>query len=53
MWQSYNYTKFDQQVGESAEPECKNVLQEVTQLVEEKLASDAKVLKATFDATEV
>ncbi|KAF5768383.1 putative peptidase S28, alpha/Beta hydrolase [Helianthus annuus] len=34
----YNLTEFDQQ--------------EVTQLVEEKLASNPKALKATFDATE-
>ncbi|KAJ0464100.1 putative dipeptidyl-peptidase II [Helianthus annuus] len=49
----YNFTEFDQQVGESAGPECKAVLQEVTQLVEEKLASNPKALKATFDATEL
>ncbi|KAJ0659383.1 putative lysosomal Pro-Xaa carboxypeptidase [Helianthus annuus] len=35
----YNLTEFDQQ--------------EVTQLVEEKLASNPKALKATFDATEL
>ncbi|KAD7479193.1 hypothetical protein E3N88_02329 [Mikania micrantha] len=49
----YNFTEFDQQVGESAGPECKAVLQEVTQLVEEKLASNAKVLKTTFGASEL
>ncbi|XP_076916489.1 putative serine protease EDA2 [Bidens hawaiensis] len=49
----YNFTEFDQQVGESAGPECKAVLQEVTKLVEEKLASNAKTLKATFGATKL
>ncbi|KAI7736616.1 hypothetical protein M8C21_025701 [Ambrosia artemisiifolia] len=49
----YNFTEFDQQVGESAGPECKAVLQEITQLVEEKLASNPMALKATFGATEL
>ncbi|XP_071705549.1 probable serine protease EDA2 [Rutidosis leptorrhynchoides] len=49
----YNFTQFDQQVGESAGPECKAVLQEVTQLVEQKLASNGKALKAVFGATEL
>ncbi|GJV90788.1 probable serine protease EDA2 [Tanacetum coccineum] len=49
----YNFTEFDQQVGESAGPECKAVLQEVTQLVEQKLASNGRALKTTFGATEL
>ena len=49
----YNFTEFDQQVGESAGPECKAVLQEVTQLVEQKLASNGRALKTTFGAAEV
>ncbi|CAH1426246.1 unnamed protein product [Lactuca virosa] len=47
----YNFTEFDQHVGDSAGPECKAVLQEVTQLVEEKLASNSKALKTKFGAT--
>ncbi|XP_068465657.1 probable serine protease EDA2 isoform X1 [Phaseolus vulgaris] len=46
----YNFTEFDQQIGESAGPECKAVLQEITQLVEQKLASSGSEVKATFDA---
>ncbi|CAH1421473.1 unnamed protein product [Lactuca virosa] len=34
-------------------PECKAVLQEVTQLVEEKLSSNSKALKTTFGATQL
>ncbi|CAI9272301.1 unnamed protein product [Lactuca saligna] len=49
----YNFTEFDQQVGESAGPECKAVLQEVTQLVEQKLASNSNALKTTFGATQL
>ncbi|KAJ9540830.1 hypothetical protein OSB04_027336 [Centaurea solstitialis] len=49
----YNFTEFDQQVGESAGPACKTVLQEVTKLVEEKLASNGKELKSMFGATEL
>ncbi|WJX88513.1 putative serine protease eda2 [Trifolium repens] len=46
-----DYTEFDQQVGESAGPECKAVLQETTQLIETKLATNGKALRATFNAT--
>ncbi|KVI08790.1 Peptidase S28 [Cynara cardunculus var. scolymus] len=49
----YNFTEFDQQVGESAGPECKTVLQEVTQLVEEQLGSNGKALKSKFGASEL
>lgn len=41
------------QVGESAGPECKGVLQEVTKLVEERLTSNGKALKTLFGAAEV
>lgn len=41
------------QVGESAGPECKAALQEITKLVEERLASDEKSLKQLFGAAEV
>ncbi|XP_059623532.1 probable serine protease EDA2 [Cornus florida] len=49
----YNYTEFDQQIGESAGPECKSVLQEVNQLVEQKLESNGKALKTLFGAAEL
>ena len=41
------------QIGESAGPECKAVLQEVTKLVEERLTSNGKALKTLFGAAEV
>ena len=41
------------QVGVSAGPECKAILQEVTQLVEERLESNEKELKSAFNAAEV
>ena len=41
------------QVGVSAGPECKVVLQEITQLVEQKLASQGNSVKALFGASEV
>ncbi|XP_058098737.1 probable serine protease EDA2 isoform X2 [Magnolia sinica] len=46
----YNFTEFDKQVGESAGPECKAVLQEITGLVEEQLLSNGKALKSLFGA---
>ncbi|KAA8531953.1 hypothetical protein F0562_006905 [Nyssa sinensis] len=49
----YNFTEFDQQIGESAGPECKAVLQEVNQLVEQKLATNGKALKTLFGAAEL
>ncbi|MED6174974.1 putative serine protease eda2 [Stylosanthes scabra] len=49
----YNFTEFDQQVGESAGPECKAALQETTKLVDKKLATNAKALKASFNATDL
>lgn len=41
------------QVGASAGPECKAVLQEITQLVEQRLESDAKEVKLLFGASQV
>ncbi|KAH9662856.1 prolyl carboxypeptidase like protein [Citrus sinensis] len=64
----YNFTEFDQQfdsfalsldlisfrqIGVSAGPECKAALQETTQLVEQRLASNAKAVKTMFDAAEL
>ncbi|XP_057419365.1 probable serine protease EDA2 [Lotus japonicus] len=46
----YNFTEFDQQVGESAGAECKAALQEITQLVEQKLATNGKAIRASFNA---
>ncbi|PIN26853.1 Prolyl oligopeptidase [Handroanthus impetiginosus] len=46
----YNFTEFDKQVGESAGPECKLVLQEITHLVDQRLESNDKALKALFGA---
>ncbi|KAJ4845463.1 hypothetical protein Tsubulata_042724 [Turnera subulata] len=49
----YNYTEFDRQIGDSAGAECKAVLQETTQLVENQLASNKKAVKALFGAAEL
>ncbi|KAM7524095.1 hypothetical protein LguiA_013997 [Lonicera macranthoides] len=49
----YNFTEFDQQIGESAGPECKAVLQEVTKHVEERLTKNEKALKTLFGAAEL
>ncbi|KAG6392789.1 hypothetical protein SASPL_147015 [Salvia splendens] len=46
----YNFTKFDQQVGESAGPECKGMLQEITSLVEQRVESNQKEAKKLFSA---
>ncbi|CAD6205547.1 unnamed protein product [Miscanthus lutarioriparius] len=46
----YNYIDFDKQVGESAGPECKAVLQEITELVDEQLRLDSHSVKALFGA---
>lgn len=40
-------------MGESSGPECKAILQEVTQLVEQRLASDGEALRTEFGATVV
>ncbi|KAK7360156.1 hypothetical protein VNO77_02135 [Canavalia gladiata] len=49
----YNFTEFDQQIGVSAGAECKAVLQETTQLIEHKLKTNAKALKASFNAEDL
>ncbi|KAL2333769.1 hypothetical protein Fmac_014982 [Flemingia macrophylla] len=49
----YNFTEFDQQIGDSAGAECKEALQETTQLIEQKLATNEKELKASFDADDL
>ncbi|KAI4327698.1 hypothetical protein L6164_020127 [Bauhinia variegata] len=49
----YNYTEFDQQVGESAGAECKAALQETTRLIDQRLEIDGKAVKALFNASEL
>ncbi|KAL3844694.1 hypothetical protein ACJIZ3_002097 [Penstemon smallii] len=49
----YNFTEFDKQIGESAGPECKSVLQEITHLVDQRLGSNEKALKTLFGADEL
>ncbi|RYR36923.1 hypothetical protein Ahy_A09g041871 isoform B [Arachis hypogaea] len=49
----FDFTEFDQQIGESAGPECKAVLQETTQLIEQKLAINGRSLKASFGAADL
>ncbi|KAK9285099.1 hypothetical protein L1049_024284 [Liquidambar formosana] len=49
----YNFTEFDQQIGESAGAECKAALQETTQLVEQRLTTNGKALKSLFGAAEL
>ncbi|CAA2963961.1 probable serine protease EDA2 isoform X1 [Olea europaea var. sylvestris] len=49
----YNFTEFDKQIGISAGPECKAVLQEITRLVDERLASNDKEVKLMFGAAEL
>ncbi|XP_047310453.1 probable serine protease EDA2 [Impatiens glandulifera] len=46
----YNFTQFDRQIGESAGPQCKAALQEVTHLTEQRLEDDKKAVKALFGA---
>ncbi|KAI5017422.1 hypothetical protein ZWY2020_042310 [Hordeum vulgare] len=46
----YNFTDFDKQVGDSAGPECKAALQEITRLVDKQLLSDSHSVKALFGA---
>ncbi|KAM2644490.1 hypothetical protein EV1_018152 [Malus domestica] len=49
----YYFTEFDQQVGESAGPQCKAALQETNRLVEQRLATNRKAVKASFGATQL
>ncbi|XP_048530658.1 probable serine protease EDA2 isoform X1 [Triticum urartu] len=46
----YNFTDFDKQIGESAGPECKGALQEVTRLVDGQLQSGHNSVKELFGA---
>lgn len=41
------------QIGVSAGPECKAALQEITRLVDQRLATEGKSVKALFGAAEV
>lgn len=47
----YNFTEFDKQIGDSAGPECKSVLQEITKLVDQQLLSDGVAVKDLFGAS--
>ncbi|KAK7376056.1 hypothetical protein VNO78_34906 [Psophocarpus tetragonolobus] len=49
----YNYIEYDQQIGESLGSECKAILQETTQNIEHKLATNGKELKASFNADDL
>ncbi|XP_048431638.1 probable serine protease EDA2 [Pyrus x bretschneideri] len=49
----YNFTEFDQQIGESAGPECKAALQETTHLVEQSLTTNGKAIRALFGASQL
>ncbi|XP_075493229.1 putative serine protease EDA2 isoform X1 [Primulina tabacum] len=49
----YNFTEFDKQIGESAGPECKSVLQEITRLVDQRLGANDKALRTLFGAAEL
>ncbi|KDP46696.1 hypothetical protein JCGZ_06484 [Jatropha curcas] len=49
----YNFTEFDQQIGKSAGAECKAALQEITRLVDERLASNSNAVKTLFEAAEL
>ncbi|CAN6698680.1 unnamed protein product [Malus baccata var. baccata] len=49
----YDFTEFDQQIGESAGPECKAALQETTHLVEQSLTTNGKAIKALFGASQL
>ncbi|GAB2282808.1 hypothetical protein Dimus_017344 [Dionaea muscipula] len=49
----YDFPEFDQQIGQSAGAECKAVLQEVTQLVEQRLETNQNAIKSAFGAAEL
>ncbi|KAG0462175.1 hypothetical protein HPP92_020651, partial [Vanilla planifolia] len=49
----YNFSEFDQQVGDSAGPGCKAALQEITKLVDQQLLLDGVALKSKFGASMV
>ncbi|MFS8034029.1 putative prolyl oligopeptidase [Helianthus anomalus] len=45
-----DFYQYDQQIGESTGPQCKAILQEVTQLAENQLASNGEALRNDFGA---
>ncbi|GJN19867.1 hypothetical protein PR202_gb07181 [Eleusine coracana subsp. coracana] len=47
----HNFTDFDKQIGDSAGPECKEALQEVTRLVDRQLQSGRNSVKQLFGAS--
>ncbi|CAN6282506.1 unnamed protein product [Urochloa humidicola] len=49
----YNFTDFDKQIGDSAGPECKEALQEVTRLVDIQLQCGSNSVKQLFGATKL
>ncbi|XP_010526786.1 PREDICTED: probable serine protease EDA2 [Tarenaya hassleriana] len=49
----YEFPEFDQQIGESAGPECKAVLQETNKLLELGLKVNGKAVKELFNASEL
>ncbi|KAG5382471.1 hypothetical protein IGI04_033941 [Brassica rapa subsp. trilocularis] len=49
----YEFSAFDQQIGESADQECKAALQETNKLLEIGLKVNRKAVKALFNATEL
>ncbi|XP_010531072.1 PREDICTED: probable serine protease EDA2 isoform X2 [Tarenaya hassleriana] len=49
----YEFPEFDQQIGESAGPECKAVLQETNELLEQMLKVNGKAVKELFNASEL
>lgn len=49
----YEFPEFDQQIGESAGPECKAALQETNQLLERGLKVNGKAVKELFNASEL
>ncbi|KAL0794294.1 hypothetical protein Bca101_065671 [Brassica carinata] len=49
----YDFSAFDQQIGESAGQDCKAALQETNKLLEIGLKVNGKAVKALFNATEL
>ncbi|KAF3500831.1 hypothetical protein F2Q69_00040542 [Brassica cretica] len=49
----YDFSAFDQQIGESAGQECKDALEETNKLLELGLKVNRKAVKALFNATEL
>lgn len=49
----WSYGVYFEQIGESAGPECKAVLQKTNKLLELRLKVNGKAVKALFNATEV